>query len=833
MIPSLNSQPSTLTSLLSDLRLALRHLAKAPGFTATVIVVLALGIGATTAIFSVINAVLLHPFPYQDSGRITFIGSTRAGQDGNMPVTYPDFLDWQRQSRTFSQLTYATNRSFILTKVSEASSVKGASVSAAAWPLLGIRPALGRTFTASEDQSGAERVCVISAAAWHGRFGGDPQILKRSIMLDGKSFTIVGVMPPEFKFWGADIWTPIGLEADTDLLRSRVIRMNSWVVGKLHSGTSLADARAELTVIAAQLAKQYPDSNKDVGVDLRLLSDSVTGPIQRPLMVLLAAVGCVLLIACANVANLLLARAATREKEFAIRAALGASRGRIISQLLLEALPLAVAGGLAGLLAAMWGLHGLLLFLPPDAVPAEAQIQIDGFVMLFTAVVALGSTLLFALVPAWEGSRLHVNETLKDGARGSAGQRTGRLRAGLIVAEVSLSLTLLVGAGLLLRSFARLQAADPGFNAEKLLLVPIQLPQTRYATGHQSTQFFNELLERARRLPGVTAVAASSNVPFNGGSDFPLLTEGRSYSDLNQLESVQFGLVQGDYFRAQGLRLIKGRVFSDADNATGLPVIILNEAAVKKFLPTGNPLGKRVMLGAPDNLIKPGMLPPGLDKFQWTTVAGVVQSARHFGLQQEPPPAAYIPVDQSWDVPLLRNGMTLLLRTSGDPLQAASNARQMVASIDRDQPVGRIASMQMVIGDTLRASRFNTLLLGIFAALAAVLAVVGIYGVVAWNVTQRTREMGIRQALGATRNDVLRLVISQGMRIVLLGLGVGLAASLAVTRTLQSLLFETSAFDPWTFLAVSGLLAAVALLACFLPARRATRIEPVTALRAE
>ena len=819
--------------MFSHLKLALRRLAKEPGFTMTVVVVLALGIGATTAIFSVVNAVLLHPFPYTDSGRIAFIGSTRVGQNGNMPVTYPDFLDWQKQSRSFAQLAFANGRSLTVTRISEPASIRGAAISASAWPLLGIGPALGRTFTEAEDRPGAERVCVISYAAWQGRFGGDPQILNRQIMLDGRSHTVVGVMPPSFKFWAAEIWTPIGLEADTDIFRSRVMRMDSWVVGKLRPATSLAQAQIELKLITARLGQQYPESNKDIGADIKLLSESVTGPIQRPLMILLAAVGCVLLIACANVANLLLARGATREREFAIRTALGATRRRIIGQMLLEALPLAVLGGIAGLLVADWGLQGLLHFLPPDAVPAEAQIQIDGSVLVFTVVLALGSSLVFALVPAWESSRGDVNESLKDGPRGSAGRRTGRLRAGLIVAEVSLSLTLLVAAGLLIRSFARLQATNPGFNAENLLLVPIQLPQARYATGHQGTQFFKELLERARVLPDVTAAGLSSNVPFNGGGDFPLLTEGRSYTDLNQLESVQISVVQGDNFRAQGLRLIKGRVFADSDNAAGLPVIILNEAAVKKFLPTGDPLGKRVMLGAPDNLIKPGMLPPGLEKFQWATVIGVVQSARHFGLQQEPPPAAYIPADQCWDLPLFRNSMTLLLRTAGDPLLAAGNARQIVASLDRDLPVGRIASMEIVISETLRGSRFMMLLLGIFAAIALVLAVVGIYGVVAWNVTQRTREMGIRQALGATREDVLRLVVGQGMRIVLLGLVIGLAASLAVTRTLQSLLFETSAFDAWTFTVVSVLLATVALLACFFPARRATRVDPMVALRAE
>lgn len=818
---------------MNDLRLAFRLLFKSPGFSAIVIAVLALGIGATTAIFSVINAVLLHPFPYRDSGRIAFIASNRAGQDGSMPVTYPDFLDWQKQTRTFSQLAYAHNHSFVLTRVAEPATVAGAPVSASAWRLLETPAMLGRTFTEAEDRPGVPRVCVLSAGAWQGRFGADPHILGRQITLDGDFYSVIGVMPPEFKFWGAEIWTPIGLDAATELLHSRVVRMSSFVVGRLAPGVTLEDARTELGVITARLAKQYPDSNKDVGATVTLLGDSVTAPIRRPLMVLLGAVALVLLIACSNVANLLLARAATREKEFAIRLALGASRRRIIGQLLLEAVPLAVLGGLCGLLIAVWGLQALLVFLPPDAVPAEARIEVNGTVMAFTAAIALGSTFLFALLPAWEGSRQQVNETLKDGTRGSAGRRTGRIRAGLIVAEVSLSLTLLVSAGLLIRSFGKLQSANPGFTADHLLIVPIRLPAARYPTGTQATQFFTALLDRAQHLPGVTSVAASGNVPFLDGSDLPLLTAGKTYTDLNELSGVQFSVVQGDFFRALGVRLVKGRVFAESDDAAALPVIILNEAAVRKFLPTGDPLGRRVMLGLPENLIKPGMLPPGLDKFQWSTVVGVVADVRHFGVQQEPPPAAYIPVEQSWNAPLVRSSSYLLVRTAGDPQLAASHVRSAVAALDHDLPLGRIATMQLIMGEALSTSRFNTLLLSLFAGIAFVLAVVGIYGVVAWNVTQRTRELGIRQALGATRRDVLQLVVGQGMRVVLLGVLVGLAFSFAAARVLQSLLFEVSAFDPVTFAAVAVSLGLVAVLACLLPARRATRISPMTALRTD
>ncbi|MBI2516774.1 MAG: ABC transporter permease [Opitutae bacterium] len=820
-------------SILADLLLALRLLRKSPGFSATVIAVLALGVGANTAIFSVVNAVLLHPFPYPGSERITFIGSTRQGENGTMPVTYPDFLDWKKQAQRFEQLAYSRNRSLTLTQVTEPANLGGAAVSASVWPLLGLPPLLGRTFTEAEDRPGATPVCVIGYALWQSRFGGAPDILNRTLTLDGQAYAVVGVMPPTFKFWAAELWVPAGLEADTEIMRNRVLRMNSWVVGKVKPGVTLAEAEAELNVIAGRLAQQYPDSNKGTGAKVNLLSDSVTGPVRRPLLVLLAAVGFVLLIACANVANLLLARATTRQREFAIRAALGASRRRLVAQMLLECLPLGLLGAGAGVLAGIWGLDALLLVLPPDAVPAEAQIHVSVPVMIFSLVLAVGTMFLFALLPALETSRPELNTALQEGGRGSGSLRSGRLRAGLIVAEVSLSLVLLVGAGLLIRSFARLQSVNPGFNAQNLLVMPLQLPEGRYRTGPEATRFFRELVERVQHLPAVTAAAATSNAPFMNGNGIPLITEGKTYTDLNQLEGVQFSLVLGDYFKAQGLRLTQGRTFTDADRAGSEPVIILNEAAVKKFLPNGNPIGQRVMLGLPANLITPGLLPPGLDKFQWSTVVGVVQSVRHFGLQSEPQPEAYIPVDQSWEAPLLRSNMAVLLRTEGDPLRVASAARAAVTALDRDQPIGRITTMEITIGETLRQSRFSMLLLGIFAGVALTLAVVGIYGVVAWNVAQRTRELGIRSALGATRQDVVRLVIGQGMRVVLLGLVVGLGGSLALSRTLQTLLFETSAFDPWTFCLVAACLMVVALLACLLPALRATRISPLIALRSE
>ena len=820
--------------MLSDLKFALRQLGRTPGFTATVVLVLALGIGATTAIFSVVHAVLLHPFPYQDGNQILFVGSSRTDRpDSQIPVAYPDFLLWRKEARSVDHLAFASGSSVTLTGTNEPAVLRNGAVSADVWPLLGLQPELGRVFTDAEDQPGAPAVCVLSHATWQKQFGADPAILGRSVTLDGKPYTVIGVMPSRFKFWAGDLWTPVGLQADTDQMHSRIMRFDSWVVTKPKAGRTIEDVRTELTVIARQIALQFPESNRDVGVMMRYLSESVTGPFRDPLLLLLAAVATVLLIACANVANLFLARTSARRREFAVRAALGASRGQLVRQTLVESLPLALLGGCAGLGVAAWGLDGLLAILPQDAVPAEALISVNGPVMLFSLAVTLGTLLVFSLFPALESSRAALGNDLQEGAKGTANVRTSRVRAGLIVAEVGLSLVLLVGAGLLVRSLARVSSVSVGFDKENLLVVPIQLSEARYAGSEQATAFFEDAVARIGALPAVSGVAATTGAPFSNVNDMPLVVEGRTYTDLNQLQGLVFAAVTGDYFRAQGLQLVRGRIFADTDRPGSPPVIILNEAAVKKFLPGGDPLGKRVMLGAPDNLIKPGMLPAGFDKFQWATVVGVVKSARYFGLTIQPDAAAYIPVRQSWDYPQLRRSMLLLVRTRDRPLDVVPALRDVVKSLDPKLPLGHIATADMLIGDSLQGTRFNTVLLGLFAGVALALAVVGIYGVVSWNVTQRTREIGIRQALGANRANVLRLVIGQSMRVVVLGLVLGVAGSLAVARLMQSLLFEISPFDPLTFVAVAGLLGLSALIACWLPARRATRVDPMIALRAE
>ena len=820
--------------MFSDLRLAFRQLGKTPSFTVTVTLVLALGIGATTAIFSVIHAVLLNPFPYHEGNRILFVGSNRTTEpNSQMPVTYPDYLEWRASATTVEQLAFAAGTASTLTGVPEPVSLRNAAISANTWALLGLQPELGRVFSEAEDRAGAEAVCVLSHAAWQKHFSSDSGILNHRIVLDGKPYVVIGVMPSRFKFWAGDVWTPVGLQADTDQMRSRIMRMDAWVITRAKPGKTKEQVLTELNVIAGRIAQAHPDTNKDVGVMGRYLSESVSGPLRDPLMILLSAVAAVLLIACANVANLFLARTSTRQREFAVRAALGASRGQLIRQTLVESLPLALLGGLAGLGLAAWGLDALLALLPQDAVPAEAQIRINGPVLLFSLAITLGTMLLFALFPALESSRPALSHALQEGARGTASPGARRVRAGLIMAEVSLSLVLLVSAGLLIRSLTRMQSVDLGFNQENLLVVPIQLSESRYGGSEQATTFFENAVERIRALPTVTAVAATSAAPFANVNGMPLVVEGRTYTDLNQLEGLIFALVTRDYFRTQGLALQRGRLFDDHDRAGTSPVIILNEAAVKKFLPDGNPLGKRVMLGAPAHLITPGLLPVGLDKFQWATVVGVVHNARYFGPQGDPPAAAYVPVRQSWDYPPMRRFMLLLVRTSDRPLDVVPSLRGIVKTLDPDLPLGRVATTDMLVGEVLQGTRFNTVLLGLFAGVALALAAVGIYGVVSWNVTQRTREIGIRQALGADRVSVLRLVIGQSMRVVGFGLLIGIAGSLALARLLQSQLFEISAFDPVTFIAVVGLLSGAALLACWIPARRATKVDPAIALRAE
>jgi putative ABC transport system permease protein len=816
---------------MNDLRLALRQMARQPGFALVAILTLALGIGANTAIFSVIHAVLVQPFPYVQAERIAFVAQAREGQQGTMPVTWLDYLEWKRQATRLEHLAWVGDETLVLTGTPEPAYVRGAAMTASAWDLLGVAPEIGTTFSARHDAPGADLVAVISHAAWQKHFAGAPDVVGRRIELDDRSYSVLGVMPPTFKFWAADVWIAAGAKSGDAFMQNRLFRNSGWVVGRIAPGATLDDADRELDVISARIAQQFPDSNKGVNAETTLLADSVAGQIRPALLVLSFAVGCLLLIACVNVANLVLARAATREREFSVRAAIGASRGRLLRQVVAESLPLALLGGTAGVALAWGGLRALLVLLPEGMVPAEARIELNASVLLFALGLCLACTLAFGAAAVLARAVEVSPEALREGGGGTASRRAQRVRGSLVVAEVALAVTLLVGAGLLLRSLDALRRVDLGFETRHLLIAPLRLPERTYPEGAQATAVFQGVIERLRGVPGVAAIGAGTNVAMTGGSGLPLLVEGETYTDLNALRGVQFGMVAGDFFRAQGLQLRQGRFVGDDDRAGGEPVIVLNEAAVRMFLPQGDPLGKRVMLGVPQNLVVPGMLPAGLDTFQWTTVVGVVSDLRHFGPASDPPPVAYLPVAQSWNHPAARNAMTLVLRAEGDPQALVPALREAVWAVDRDQPVPNAFTMDQALVDVLRPARFNSVLVGIFAGLALLLSAVGIYGVVAWHVAQRVREIGVRLALGARREVVLRQVVGQGMRVVLIGIAFGSLGAVGAGFALQRLLFGVGAFDPWSFGGVLGVLLAAALLACWLPARRAAAVDPVEALR--
>lgn len=816
---------------MNDLRLALRQLARQPGFALVAILTLALGIGANTAIYSVIHAVLVQPFPYVEGGRIAFVQQNREGQQGTMPVTWLDYQEWQRQARTLEHLSWVSDENFVLTGGAEPAFARGAAMTASTWALLGVPAALGTTFDARDDTPGADPVVVLSHAAWQKQFGGAADVIGRVVELDDRSYTVRGVMPPAFKFWAADVWVPAASKADDVFMQNRLFRNSGFALGRLAPGVALAEADRELDIISARIAQQFPDSNKGVAAETTLLADSVAGQIRPALLALSAAVGCLLLIACVNVANLVLARAATREREFSVRAAIGASRGRLLRQVMVESAPIALLGGAAGIALAWAGLRALLVLLPQGMVPAEAQIEINASVLGFALLLCLACTVAFGVAAALARSTEVSSEALREGGGGTASRRAQRVRGALVVTEVALAVTLLVGAGLLLRSLDSLRRVDLGFETSHLLLANLRLPERTYPVGAQATEVFRGVIERLRGLPGVTAVGAATNAAMSGGSGLPMLVEGEAHGSLDSLRGVQFGMVMGDFFAAQGLQLRRGRLVGDDDRAGGEPVVVLNEAAVRQFLPEGDPIGRRVMIGIPKDLIVPGMLPPGLDTFQWTTVVGVVSDVRHFGPASEPPPSAYLPVDQSWNHPVARNAMNLLLRTDGDPLALVPAVREAVWAVDRDQPVANTIAMDDLLVDILRPARFNSLLVGIFAGLALLLSAIGIYGVVAWHVAQRVREIGVRLALGARREVVLRQVVRQGMTVVAIGVGFGALGAVAAGYGLRGLLFGVGAFDPWSFSAVVLALLATAFLACWIPARRAAAVDPVEALR--
>lgn len=814
-------------TLLQDLRYGLRMLAKSPAFTLVAVVALALGIGANTAIFSVINAVLLRELPYEQPERVVRLWGTNTqqsvprgeGDHYDFNISPNDFVDWRAQNSVFESIAvFSSFGSVTMTGRDEPIRLRCPIVSTEFFTVLGVRPALGRFFLPEEEQQGKHRVAVLSYATWQGRFHADPNIVGQTLTLSGNSYTVVGVAPKEFEHprpnpaAEPEMWRPLPLQLEAGE------RNNHWLhaVARLKPGVTTAQAQAEMNLINSQLEQQYPDSNPGRGIRLSSLHEAMVGNIRSALGVLFGAVGFVLLIACANVANLLLARASVRQREMAIRAALGASRFRVVRQLLTESLLLAALGGALGMLMALWATD-LLLKLGANEIPRLSEIRIDGWMLGFTALVTVLTGIIFGLVPALESSRTDLNVSLKEGGRSDVSQGRQNFRRLLVVSEVALSLVLLVGAGLMMKSFWRLQNVELGYNPENLLTMDIALPQARYPERKQAALFQQRLMERIKALPGVTSAAAVNILPLSGGNSCDGMTiEGRPPASAADVPCVEVRSNSPDYFRTMGIPLIRGRALSDHDNADAPPVVLINESFARTFFPGEDPVGKRINHSAPD-------VPP-----VWREVVGVVGDVRHFGLDAEPLPEFYEPLMQApnW-------GTSLVVRSDSDPASLAAAVRGEVYALDKDLPVYNLKSMRDLVAESVAQPRFRTLLLAIFAAVALLLSATGLYGVMNYWVTQRTREIGVRMALGAQASDVLRMVVGQGMALAVAGVVVGLLAAFGLTRVISSLLFGVTATDPWTFAGVPLLLCAVAFVASYIPARRATKVDPMEALRYE
>lgn len=812
-----------MNTLFQDLRYSLRLQRTKPLFTLIAVVTLALGIGATTAIFSIVNAVLINPLPYQEPDRLMQFWETNPLKNWTQATVAPaNLFDWKAQNQSFTDIAAYIGSDkkgpgltgLQLTSGDEPERLSGLYVTGNIFSVLGVNAMLGRTLLEEETWQGKSMVVVLSHQLWQRRFGSDPNILGQQIMLNGRGREIVGVMPPDFYFPSREVelWTPMGWDRSQLAMVRRPHFLRA--VGRLKLGVTIEQARAELNTMAAALEQQYPDTNTQMGAGLGPLKDWIVSDVSFALIVLLAAVGFVLAVACANVANLLLARAATRSREVAIRSALGASRARIIYQLLTETLMLALLGGGAGLLIALWG-KDLLITFSPGNIPRLDEIQLDWRVLGFTLGATLLTTLLTGLAPALQSSNPHLASTLKEGGHRGASSQGSRLRNGLVIAEVALAIVLTIGAGLMIRSFLRLQRVDAGFDPNNILTLKVSLPGTSYPEDSQAQAFFNEAEQRIRNLPGVEAVGSTTMLPLKGYKwTGDMSIDGRPPEDY--VPEVRHKEISSGYFRALGLPLVAGRVFNESDNEKGQPVIMVNSALARRYFPGVDAVGKRV------KFVKPEV------EGTWNTIIGVVADEKQDGLGVEVKPEIYEPMMQS-----AQNNMALVVRTSTDPQSMIGAIRQEIRSMDSKLPLFEIKTMNDIVYESLARERFITLLLVVFAGLALALAVIGIYGVMAYSVAQRTQEIGIRVALGARTADVLKLVVWHGMKLTLSGVALGLLASFALTRLMASLLFGVSASDPITFAMVALLLSIVALAACFVPARRAAKVDPIIALRYE
>jgi putative ABC transport system permease protein len=799
-----------------DLRYGARMLWKKPSFTLIAVITLALGIGANTAIFSVVNAVLLRPLPYPEPARLIRLWESNPGRGWpEFSVAAPNFEDWRKQQAVCSQLAAYETTTFNLTGSGEPERVAALGVTASLFPALGVLPARGRNFLPAEEQAGGNRVAILSDGLWQRRFGADPQLIGRQIQLNGESYTVVGVMPPLFQLTrGTEVWVPLMLDQAVYPWRADRSNHTLQVIGRLKQGVSLTQAQAAMDTIAHRLEQQYPKSNAGWGVRIRTFYDWVVPEqIRRSMLVLFAAVGFVLLIACANVANLLLARASSRQREMAVRAALGASRARVMRQLLTESLLLAGLGGLAGTLLALWGAR-ILKASTALNIPRLDETRLDLRVLGFTLIVSLLTGLIFGLAPAWQASKLDLNETLKEGGRSGGSGARHRLRGAMVVGEVALALVLLVGAGLMIRSFAQLQNVPLGFAPQNVLTMQVYLPTSKYGQG-APVNFFNQLLERLRAVPGVTDAAAVTQPPLAGsvGWTQEITLEGREAAPADAKLSVRTFAITPRYFQTMGIPLLQGRDFTAQDRRDAPLTFIVSEAFARRFWPNENAIGKRFRTDA-FNL--------------FGTVVGVVGNVRNVSLDDEGGAAFYF--SQSY---IGLSGLVVVVRTVAPPETMTAALRARVHSLDRDLPVYNVRTLEQLVAKAAGQPRFQTLLLGLFGTAALLLAAIGIYGVMAYAVTQRTHEIGVRMALGAQARDVRALVVRQGMRLALVGVALGLALAFGLTRFLKGLLYQVSTTDALTFVLIPSLLVGVTLLACYVPARRATKVDPTVALRSE
>jgi len=811
-------------TLLQDLRYGLRMLAKSPGFTAIAVLTLALGIGTNTALFSVVNGVLLNPLAYPQSGQLVALYGKTPGFD-QASINYPNFLDWQRDTQTFSSMAIYRNQDYNFTGTGETERLSGYMISADFFSTLGIRPILGRTFRAGDDVVGAAPVVMLGGGFWKLKFGSSLEIIGKPIILNGTSYTIVGVIPAGFTFYGhdRDVYTPIGQWNDASF-RDRRVDVSSHGVARLKPGVTLSQAKADMDGIAQNLAVAYPEADKAVGITLVSMKEDIVGNVQPFLIVLLAAVGFLLLIACANIANLLLARSMGRSREFAIRAALGASHARVIRHLLTESILLAGLGGALGLLLAFWGTKAVLGTLP-GALPRANEVALDSRVLLFTMALSLFAGIIFGLAPALKSSRVNLQEILKESGRGLSGTRH-RLQGVFVAVEVAMALVLLIGAGLMIRSLAALLRVNPGFNPSHAITFSLSLPAAPTTSSAETRARLRQFDDKMHNIPGVQAVSVTlGSRPMIHNSSLPFWIEGQPKpANFQEMPQAMFYLVEAGFQQAMGVTLERGRFITPQDHEHAPVVVDIDDVFARTYFPHENPIGKRINLAGFNVQAE---------------IVGVVGHVKQWGLDADAKSAIQAQFDYPFMqlpeklMPLAADAVAVVLRTEGDPTAVMGSVRRAVEEIDPREVVYNVQTMDEVVSNSFAARRLSMILLGVFAALALVLACVGIYGVISYLVGQRTHEIGVRLALGAQRGDVLRLVIGHGARMALIGVAIGVGAALGLTRLMANQLFGVSAHDPLTFAGVAMLLIIVAVAACYIPARRALRVDPIIALRCE